>query len=251
MKWCRNSLAVLFMLLGFSFLNNPARADISNDIRLTAFPYYDFTNHFTIFADLGYAWNRDGQSQVFNMLSPGVYYTFSPWLQVWGGFNNRYSVNASKPDTYEIRPYLGPRLYLPNRWKINLYDYTRFEYRCLDDLETHDWSYSQRIRSRFEADFPLTSTERAWKANTWYTLTSVEPFYVFNGQGFNQLRVSGGIGYIVNNRIRVEFNYYAQFNRSDGGPLLFTENIFRLNIKIKLNKEHHEEEAQPPVTGDN
>jgi hypothetical protein len=49
------------------------------------------------------------------------------------------------------------------------------------------------------------------------------------------LRVRGGLGYVVNDRIRAEIIYTEQFARSSpGNSLDFEDNIIELNIKIAL-----------------
>src|SRR5262249_21655554 len=127
-------------------------------------------------------------------------------------------------------------LMLQNDLHLHLYNYTRYEFRAIENLGTHDWDFDHRIRSRFGAEIPLASGEKVWRANTWYALVSVEPVYTFNEHTIDPLRVSGGIAYIVSHRLRVEFLYYAQFTRPNGGNLAFTENIFRLNFKVNLNR---------------
>jgi hypothetical protein len=56
------------------------------------------------------------------------------------------------------------------------------------------------------------------------------------------MHVTGGIGYVASRYLRLEFTYAAQFTRPNGGPLEFTENILKLNIKIRLDR-------QPSVPG--
>lgn len=225
------------VLLSLYFFAVSARADIMDDYRLTAFPYYTFSNHITVFGQLGYELNRNAHTQTYNLLSPGVYYTVNPWLQLWGGLNDRYNQNSDQADTFLLRPFIGPKLSLPNKWKWDLYNLTQYEYRATLNFDTHDWSFDNRIRSRFEANIPLTAAEHAWKPRTWYSITSVEPFYDINQNDINQLRVGGGIGYVLNKRAQLDFIYYAQFSRSNGGALEYNENIFRLNLKFSLNRE--------------
>lgn len=236
-------IAAFIVLLCLELLAGSARADVAEDYRLTAFPYYSFSNRVTVFAQLGYELNRNAHTQTYNLLSPGLYYTVNPWLQLWGGLNDRYNQNSGTSDTFLFRPFAGPKLSLPNRWKWSLYNFTQYEYRATDNFGSHDWSYDNRIRSRFEADIPLTSMARAWGPRTWYSLTSVEPFYDFNQNEINQLRISGGVGYVLNKYTQLEFIYYAQFNRANGGPLQYNENIFRLNLKFGLNRQGDAEAA--------
>jgi len=103
------------------------------------------------------------------------------------------------------------------------------------DGTTGDWNASHRIRSRFGVEIPLSSGDRAWQPKTWYALADVEPYYRFDRHAVDPLRVRGGIGYVINDRIRTEFIYHAEFTRPAGSSgLEFTDNILRLNIKIGL-----------------
>lgn len=50
------------------------------------------------------------------------------------------------------------------------------------------------------------------------------------------LRLRVGIGCVTSRRVLVEFHSFTQYTRPDGGPLAYTDNIFRLNFKIALSK---------------
>ena len=70
---------------------------------------------------------------------------------------------------------------------------------------------------------------------SWYALADVEPFYRFDHDTVDPLRVGGGIGYVLNHRLQLQFIHHTQFTRpSNGGGLEYTDEIFRLNIKIGL-----------------
>ena len=244
MKNRRIYLAGPYGIVCFFALACLARADdVTEQYRFTAFPYYHLTTNWTLFAQLGYQINPDQRTQTYDMLSPGVYYKFNSWFQLWGGLNNRYNQVNGGANTFLLRPFFGPKLDLPNKWECNLYNFTQFEYRATKNLDTEHWSTDPRIRSRFEADVPLTRLENAWKSRTWYSVTSVEPFYDINDGEVVQLRVAGGVGYVLNKYSQLELVYYAQFARSDGGPLEYNENIFRLNLKIGFNRKNDAKEA--------
>jgi hypothetical protein len=165
----KTSLAgwLLLLLLSCAFAPLPAQ-EIDNLHRLTVFPYYHLSEKFTVYAHLAYSLNPDQESHTYYFVSPGFYYEPAPWIQIWEGLINRYTDNnSSKADQLELRPFLGVKLFIPNDWKLNLYNFTRYEYRAIEDLDTHDWSSSQRIRSRFGAETPLTRLEKAWHPKTW------------------------------------------------------------------------------------
>ncbi len=129
------------------------------------------------------------------------------------------------------------KLFVPNTSEIQIYNFTRYEFRDTENLDTHDWSSYSRIRSRFGVEFPLTKRSEAWQTETFYALADVEPFYRFDTDEWNPLRVRGGLGYILNDRIRVELIYTANFERSaPGSPLEFNNNIIELNIRIGFGK---------------
>ncbi len=119
---------------------------------------------------------------------------------------------------------------------MTIFNYTRFEYRDTENLSTHDWDQTGRIRSLFEIDVPLSSRECAWKPKTWFAIAGVEPFYEFDKHDITEVRLSAGVGYVLTDRIRMELTYYADFTRPNDGALAYTENIFLLNFRFSLHK---------------
>ena len=66
---------------------------------------------------------------------------------------------------------------------------------------------------------------------------NVEPMYRFDRGDIDPSRAQVGVGYVMNGRIRPELLYYANWGRTaEGSPLVFNENIIRLNIKVGLNR---------------
>jgi hypothetical protein len=64
----------------------------------------------------------------------------------------------------------------------------------------------------------------------------VEPFYRFDRHQFSPLRVGGGIGRILKDKVRVELTYQAQFTQSGSSGLSWTENIIQLNFRVGLKE---------------
>lgn len=209
--------------------------DINNEYRLTLFPYYGITTNTAGFGYLGYVNNPDKDFQTF-YLGKGLNSFITPAVQVWGGLISTYTENENSANQLELRPFAGAKFFLPNEWKWNIYNFTRYEYRAIEDLDSHDWNNYSRIRTRFGVEFPLSSRERAWRPRTWYALVDVEPYFRFDKDTVDPLRVRGGIAYIINDQIRVELIYHAQFTRPSGSSgLEYTDNIFRLNFKLALD----------------
>ena len=208
-----------------------------NQYRLTLSPHHEIKGDLTGFGQFEYRNNPEQDYQAYQVLWPGLTYSFNHWLQLSGGWLTRYTDNEQSADTLELRPFAGVELSAPNKIKWNIYNYTRYEFRDTENLDTHDWTSYSRIRTRFGVEFPLTARAKAWQPKTWYGLADAEPFYRFDKHTIDPFRVRGGIAYIVSSRVRMEFIYHAQFTRPAGSSgLEFTDNIFRLNIKIALNK---------------
>jgi hypothetical protein len=51
------------------------------------------------------------------------------------------------------------------------------------------------------------------------------------------VRFRAGLGYVTEDRIRIEFIYHTQWGQASGSDsLVYNENIFRLNIKVGLKR---------------
>ncbi len=210
--------------------------DVSNEYRLRVSPNHKIHGSWDAYSHLEYRHNPEEDYEVFEAGWPGVAYSVNPWLQLTTGLLTRYTDDQHNSNKLELRPSTGVKLFLPNRAKLNLYNFTQYEFRDTLDLDSDDWTPVHRVRSRFGVEFPLTSRARAWQPKTWYGLTDVEPFYRFDDNKIDPFRVRAGLGHIFSDSLRVELSYYANFTRPDGGSLEHTENSFQLNVRIGLNR---------------
>jgi hypothetical protein len=209
----------------------------ANEFRFTLNPSHPIKGNLSGFGNFGYYYNLDKEYSKYHVGWPGLIYAVKPWVQLWGGLDNTYTNYIHKSGLLELRPFAGVKFFVPNRAKINVYNLTRYEYRMTEDLESGDWTYVSRIRSSFGVEIPFTSQQKAWQPNTFYGLGEVEPFYRFDKDVIDPLRFRGGVAYVLNDRIRLEFIYYAKLTHNDvSGALAHTDNIFRLNIKIGMSK---------------
>ena len=231
----------------------PARAaddDPSNEYRTSVDVQHPIAGNLAGRVELGYRWNPELDYQTFTILWPGLIYRAAKWAQVSAGLRTLYKDNESSADELELRPYAGVKLFLPNQLKWNLYNDARYEFRDTRNRATQEWSSYSRIRSQFGVEVPLTSRERAWDPKTWYGRADVEPFYRFDTNRVDPLRVEVAFGHIVSDRVRLELVYTAQFARPSGSRSLeFTENIISLNFKIGL-KEGLLRRLLNPINGD-
>ena len=210
-------------------------SDVANEYRITAFPSYRINDDWSGFGYLGWVLKPDGDYASY-YLGKGVYYSPAKWVQIWGGLISVYTDSDAKSDSLELRPFVGPKFLGANKSKWRYFNWTRYELRFTDTLETNAWKTVHRLRNQTRLEVPLTSIDRAWSPTSWYLLSDVEPIYRSDTGQIDPLRVRVGLGYITNRRTLVEFHYFAQYTRPGGGGLAYTDNIFRLNLKIALSK---------------
>ena len=218
----------------------PVRAqdsDVQNQYELEFAPYHRITDKLIGNARLELDYNPEAGYTAYKVDWPGLTYVVSERLQLWAGLLSTYTDTQEGANTLQLRPWAGVKLFVPNRAKLHLYNYTRFEYPVTENLDTYQWTDNPRLRSRFGVEVPLCSRARAWKPNTWYALTSIEPFYEFDDGDIDPVLVRGGIGYIANDRLQMEFTYTAEFSRqTTGSSLEYNGNVFRLKIKLAIEK---------------
>jgi hypothetical protein len=235
----RRYIVAILCLLALVVVPRPAAAqdDIGNEYRMTVFPSARISESVTGFAYLGYVWNPDKGYKTYYLGWPAATYAPSKWVQIWGGLVGLYTNNETASDKLELRPFTGVKLFVPNSAKWNVYNFTRYEYRATQDRSTKDWTGVHRLRSRFGLEVPLASRDRAWQPGTFYALADVEPYYRLDKGKIDPLRVRAGLAYVLNSRLRMELIYHAQYTRpANSTGLAYTDNIYRLNIKIGLQR---------------
>ena len=152
------------------------------------------------------------------------------WLELWAGTLFTYTDNYHKTNSWEIRPVVGVRTYLPNTKKVNIINFGRYEYRAF--LENHKTTSQPRFRDRVSIEIPLAKGDKAWGPKTFYAAGDVEPFWRLDDKFLEKVRVRGTIGYIVRKRLSVELIYHAEFAGSKGEPKKFVGNIWRVSLKF-------------------
>jgi hypothetical protein len=230
------AISLLLLLALRPVVAQASTDDENGEYQLNLNPHAKATDELSTFGNFGYFYDPHSYSK-YRFGWPGLIYRVNSWLQFPGGLDTYYEDNFGSANTLELRPFAGFKLFVPNHSKIELYNYTRYEYRDTENFETHQWTGYSRIRSRFGIEFPLTSRACAWDPKTFYSLVDVEPFYRFDKDELEPLRVRGGLGYVMNDRIRAELIYTAEFDQSNsGGSLTYNHSVLRLNISIALNK---------------
>jgi hypothetical protein len=183
------------------------------------------------FQYLGVVDSPDKQVRSLYVSPPGLIVKPKKWAEIWLGMFAVYNSNKAQDNSWELRPLTGLKLYVPNHVNVNLYNFTRLEYRNVHQSGTT--TNTPRLRDRIGVEVPFTQA-KAWAPKTWYGLGDVEYFYRLNEKYLERYRIRGGVGYIVSKTWRAEFIYHAEFTGANGQAKAYTNNIWRLNIKLSL-----------------
>ncbi len=205
--------------------------DVANEYRITAYPSYHITDKVSGFGYVGWVYKPDAEYTSY-YLGKGVFYSPAKWIQIWGGLIAVYTDQTGKSDLLELRPFGGPKFLAMNSRKWRYYNWTRYELRLTDTLDEGTWKTVHRFRNQTRIEIPLASAERAWSPKTFYLLSDIEPIWRSDTDQLDPLRLRAGLGFIANQRLLVEFHYFAQYTRPEGRGLAYTDNIFRVNFKL-------------------
>src|SRR6185436_6281433 len=97
------------------------------------------------------------------------------WLELWAGTLFTYTDNYNKTNSWEVRPVVGVRTFVPNKTKVNIINFGRYEYRAF--LEDNKTTSQPRFRDRVSIEIPLAKGDKSWAPRTFYAAGDVEPFW--------------------------------------------------------------------------
>ena len=127
-----------------------------------------------------------------NYSPPGIIFKPKPWAEIWAGMFGIYNKYDDKDNSWELRPLTGVKFYVPNQAHLNLFNFTRFEYRYVN--QSGSSTTTPRLRNRVGLEAPF-SQANAWKPQTWYGLADVEYFWRLDDGYLERYRIRSGIGY--------------------------------------------------------
>lgn len=169
---------------------------------------------------------------------PNLIYKPKRWLELMAAMVIIYNDNKNANDSWEFRPVLGAKFYIPNNRKWIVFSMARFEYRAI--VQDDAWQKIPRIRNRIGVEAPLGKIEKAWTPKTFYVLGDVEPIIRLDQNRLQAVRLRAGLGYIPSKKWRAEFIYHAEMTSTAPAPWDHTGNIFRLNIKVNLPRHQQQ-----------
>jgi hypothetical protein len=135
------------------------------------------------------------------------------WLELWAGVLFAWTDNYHSQNSFETRPVVGVRAFVPKLKKVNIINFGRY-------------------RHRVSLEVPLAKGDRRWQPKTYYTAVDVEPFWRLDNNFMEKVRLRGTLGYIYRKRLAAEFIYHAEWAGSKGEPKKFVGNIWRFSIKF-------------------
>jgi len=235
---------IFIYLILFFLITDSLAQDVLDEYRFDASIVHPMAKNLVSFSGIGVVLSPDKHQNEYYFSFPGILYTPKKWLQFWGGFKDFYTNNWEVENTNEMRPYGGVKLLVPNSAKVHLYNFIQYEYRHIKKTKSKSVQEYGRIRNRFGMEVPLTKT--AWKSKSFYVIADAEPFYRFDKNMIDQVRLRIGPGYVVNGKIRLEFVWRMQLSRSiSTDPLTYTGNTFRLNLKLSTTEGLFEKLLHP------
>jgi hypothetical protein len=248
--YARNEILGYFLLLCM-LLPTIATAqddeeDINSEYRITFVPTYPINKKLFLTSYLGYVKVPSTGAQTYYVGAP-LLVTYRPnqVIELMAGAFVVINNLKTGDDNVETRPLAGVKFSLPNAHHLNIFSWTRYEYRSFNyDVDSLD-NVKNRLRSRVGIEFPLS--KNAWAPKTYYGFTDFEMFYTIEKGYFDRFRERLGIGYVLDAHWKVEFIYHIQMLKKskDLNPE-WTDNIFRLNIKWSIPHKIHGPIAHPP-----
>jgi hypothetical protein len=235
---------IFICLATFYFMSNILAQDVQNEYRFDASIVHPLAKNLVSFSGAGLVLSSDKHQNEYYFSFPGIIYTPKKWLQFWGGFKDFYTNNWEVENTNEMRPYGGVKLLVPNSAKVHLYNFAQYEYRYIKKTTSKSVQEYGRIRNRFGVEAPLN--KNPWKSKSFYFIADAEPFYRFDKNMIDQVRLRMGPGYVLNGKFRFEFVWRMQLSRiNNTDPLTYTGNTFRLNLKISTTEGLFEKLLHP------
>jgi len=246
-KSLKYSLLSCILLQIFSILLpvvTTAQEEIHSEYRVTFVPTYPVSKKVFLTGYLGYVNVPNTNTTSYYIDAPFlVTYRLSQVVELMAGAFVLINNVKDGIDNTEFRPLAGLKLYLPNDHHMNIFSWTRYEFRSFYYDDENLNNVKNRIRNRLGIEFPLS--KNAWAPKTTYGFTDFELFYTFEKGYFDRFRQRFGFGYVIDKQWRAEMIYHIQLlkNSKDLNPV-WTDNIFRLNIKLTLPHRKHGHIAQ-------
>lgn len=181
-------------------------------------------------------------------VSPTFEMSLVRWLDLLSEVGIAFTLQQENTNTFEISPMVGGRFFITQGKKIDTRFVLRYQQRNFKDVESGDWSHSNRTRLRGEI-FVSINGPNLFMDKLWYIFSDYEEFIVFDHQlderFANRRRARIGIGYRLNYKHRFDLGYTIQSARDEiNDEFTGADNVIQLKYKLYLNP------AKPAVSSD-
>ncbi|MBX2964417.1 MAG: DUF2490 domain-containing protein [Cyclobacteriaceae bacterium] len=172
-------------------------------------------------------------------MSPTFEMSLVRWLDLLSEVGFAYTQQKETIKTFEIAPMVGGRLFITQGKKVDTRFVLRYQPRSFKDLETDEWSSSNRTRLRGEV-FVSINGPNLFTDKLWYSFADYEEFIVLDQQlkerFASRRRARIGLGYRMNYKHRFELSFTLQTSRNEiSEDYIGTDNVIQLRYKMYLN----------------
>ena len=185
-----------------------AESDVSEQLWFDYNPRWTDRSNREIYGDVGFRTELGMNEWVRLVARPGFRGPVGPF-RLAGGIGVFYRLNRQSADRLEIRPFQGISAIWPNRKRLRLKHYVRFEERL--EWVTDDWTLDASLRGRYQLHLDY-SFNGFRSGSDWRVLFHIEGFLTLaggEGQAGQGLRMGAGVGRNVGSdlRLRADFTW--------------------------------------------
>jgi Protein of unknown function (DUF2490) len=172
-------------------------------------------------------------------VSPTFEMSLVRWLDLVSEVGFSYTVQKQDVNTFEIAPMAGGRFFITQGKKVDTRFVLRYQQRSFKDLETGDWTSSNRTRLRGEV-FVSINGPNLFTDKLWYVFADYEEFIVIDQQleerFANRRRARIGVGYRLSYKHRFDLGYTLQASRNEiDDSFTGTDSVIQFKYKMYLN----------------
>lgn len=172
-------------------------------------------------------------------ISPTFEMSLVRWLDLVSELGFAYTNQTEDASTIEIAPMVGGRFFITQGKKLDTRIVLRYQPRSFKNLETGDWTSSNRSRFRIEMFYSINGPN-LFTDKLWYLFADYEEFTVFDQQVeerfANRRRARLGVGYRFTYKHRVDLGYTLQNARNEiDGTFTGADNVIQIKYKMFLN----------------
>lgn len=240
----------LFVILVFLFSVVQSQAQRDTQLLLEHQLSYPFGGRYLLENTAAYSTLLNPENKWWSFsTSPTFEMSLVRWLDLLSELGIAYTLQQENTNTFEISPMVGGRFFFTQGKKVDMRFVLRYQLRNFKDVESGDWSNSNRTRLRGEV-FVCINGPNLFTDKLWYALADYEEFIVFDHQleerFANRRRARIGVGYRLSYKHRFELGYTIQNARDEiNEEFTGADNVIQLKYKLYLNP------AKPQVSSQN